>query len=131
MSLNFWVNYLFLAWTFQKIKLISQRYFQLFFFLLGYSRKNPNRGGWGYNFLKTPHGIFRFVTLKILRNCVTPLGNSNVKNQDPWKFHMSFSWTSLEIHLFFNWPLEFPHTFSSVPLEILYPQPPLFGLFLE
>ena len=27
------------------------------------------------------------------------LGNSNIENQHPWKFHMSFSWTPLEIPL--------------------------------
>ena len=29
--------------------------------------------------------------LEIFQNCLTPLGNSKVKNQDPWKFHMGFS----------------------------------------
>ena len=31
-----------------------------------------------------------------------PLGNSKSKNQDPWKFHMVFSWLPLEIQLFFK-----------------------------
>ena len=53
-----------------------------------------------YFFEKTA-GIFRFVTLRleipdkqpldILQNCVTPLGNSKLKNQDPWIFHIIFS----------------------------------------
>ena len=29
--------------------------------------------------------------LEILQNCLTPIGNCKVKNQDPWKFHMVFS----------------------------------------
>ena len=29
--------------------------------------------------------------LEILQNYGTPLGNSKVKNQQPWKFHMNFS----------------------------------------
>ena len=73
---------------------------------MGYSRKNPR-----YTFLKTPPGIFKFVTftlrnpkenkvsllhLETLQNCVAPLANSKVKNQKThgWKFHrqhMSFS----------------------------------------
>ena len=39
-----------------------------------------------------------------LQICVTPIGNSNVKNQDPWKFHIvihSLSWTHLEAPLLF------------------------------
>ena len=39
---------------------------------------------------------------KFLLNCVTPLWNFMVKNQDPWKFH------------FFKWPLEFPLALSSI-----------------
>ena len=82
---------------------------------MGYSIKNPNRrDGLGYTFLKSPTGNFRFVTLpqeipekngfypwEILQICVTPLGNSKVKNQDPWKFCISFSWTPLEFPLLF------------------------------
>ena len=59
---------------------------------LGYSRKNPNRVCWGNTFLKTTLGIFRFVTLplEIPPNCVTPIGISKAKNQDPWIFHTIF-----------------------------------------
>ena len=39
--------------------------------------------------------------LEILQNSVTPLGNSKAKNQDPWKFHMIFSSSPLEIPLRF------------------------------
>ena len=50
-------------------------------------------------FSKKP-GIFRSVTLpkenkhsllEILQNYSAPLGNSKVKNQDIWKFYISFS----------------------------------------
>ena len=55
---------------------------------------------WLYT-LKNSPGIYRFVTLhleipeeailslEILQNCMMPLGNSKIKNHDPWKFHMS------------------------------------------
>ena len=59
-------------------------------------------------------GFYRFVTLpldipeenelslpEILQSFVTPLGNSKVKNQEPWKFNNMFSWTPLEIFLLF------------------------------
>ena len=39
--------------------------------------------------------------LEILQNCVTPLGSSKAKNQDPWKFHIVFSLSLLEIPLLF------------------------------
>ena len=55
-------------------------------------------------FWNPPSGIFRFVTLsleipektsfhplEILQSCVPRLGNPKVKNQDPRKFHISFS----------------------------------------
>ena len=35
--------------------------------------------------------------LEILKDCVTSLGNSKVKNQNPWKFHMSFFLKLVEI----------------------------------
>ena len=51
--------------------------------------------------------------LEIPRCCVTSLGNSKVKNQDSWKFHISFSWTSLIDAwnfqmLFLQYPWKFP-----------------------
>ena len=80
---------------------------------MGYSRKNANMGGGGggpgYTFLETPaplnpprnFKIFHFALrnsrenklspLEILQNCITPLGNSKVKNQDTWKIRMIFS----------------------------------------
>ena len=85
----------------------------------GYSRKNAR--SWWYTFLKKNLSIFRFATLpleilektsfqfhlwkfcKIVTH--TLFGNSRVKNQaqDPWRrFHISFSWTALEIPLLFK-----------------------------
>ena len=54
---------------------------------------------------------------------------SKVKNQDPWKFHIIFSWSPEKLWLFFNWALEFAHAISSIRLEIPCPQPSLFGFF--
>ena len=84
-----------------------------FSYTMGYSRKKPKRGGWGHTFLNPP-GIFHFFyfspgnfrqnkapPLEIPQNCVTFLGNSNTKNQDPWKFHIIFFWSILEIPLHF------------------------------
>ena len=88
---------------------------------MGYStKKKKERRGWGYTFLKKKNPrIFTFVTLswEILQNCVTPLGNSKVKNHDPWKFHKFFVntlWNSISIltdlwnfHMFFfQYPLK-------------------------
>ena len=59
-------------------------------------------GGLRIYFLKNLPEDFRFVTLpleipektsfhlEIQQNCVTSLRNSKVKNQNSWKFHMSF-----------------------------------------
>ena len=43
--------------------------------------------------LRGPPGNFRFITLppEILQICATPHGKSKLKNQDPLKFHISFS----------------------------------------
>ena len=84
------------------------------FSVLGYSRKKTNRRGWGYTFLKLllleilylwlylrNSAENKLLPLEILQNCVTPLGNSKVKNQDPWELQMSFSWIPLEIPLLF------------------------------
>ena len=89
---------------------------------MAYSRKNLNRWGgvdtlfWKLDFLA------RFVTLpweilektsfypwksEILRNCVPPLGNSKVKNQDPRKFHIGFSLKPQKFHFFLIGPWDF------------------------
>ena len=109
---------------------------------MGYSRKNPNRRGWGYTFLKSPPGNFRFVTL--LQEI------PEKKSFYPWRL-CKFVWHPSEIpkpktkthgnsalgflehpwnsHFFFNWPLEFPRVFSSRLPEIPCPQPPCLDLF--
>ena len=66
---------------------------------MGYSRKKKQTGG--------------FEDMKIVQNCITSLGNSITKNQDPWKFHITFSWS----------PMEILHAISLITLEIPYPQP--------
>ena len=104
--------------------------------------------GWGYTFLKGPSGSFRFVTLSLenpgkqafthwklceVADCVKLLRSSKIKKQDPWEFHMSFSWTPLEIQLLFIWTLEFSHVLSSIPLKFPWPQASLslFGFRLR
>ena len=117
------------------------------FLQLGYSRKNPNREGLWYTFLKNTE-IFRFATLtleileetgfhhwKLLKNCVTPLGNYKVKNarpmeiphefflstpqnstsllNDPWNFHMlllQYPWKFHVLNLYFFWNSPFKHS---------------------
>ena len=84
-----------------------------------------------YTFLKPPplSGNFRFVTLPLeilektsfhsWKSCKIAchnfeIGNFKVKNQDPRKFHVSFSLKPPEI---FNWILGFSRALSSIPLE--------------
>ena len=46
-------------------------------------------------------------------------GNHKTRNQDPWKFQMTFYWSPLEILLLFHLPsLLFLHAIFSIPLEI-------------
>ena len=77
---------------------------------------------------KEPY-ISTFVTLslEILQNCVTPFGNSKVKNQDPQVFCKH----TLKFQFCFNWPLEFSHPLFSITPEIpCHPaQPPSLGFF--
>ena len=114
---------------------------------MGYSRKNSNRGGWGYTFLKPPLEFFIFLfypwkfqtkqssTLDISQNCVRSTGNSKVKNKDPWKFHIFFFGHPWKFHIFFlvtlgNFtsflinPKQIPHGIYLITLEIPYPQHP-------
>ena len=71
-------------------------------------------GGLRTYFFEKPPGIFHFFyfnpgnskqnkasSLEIPQNCVISLGISKAKNQDPWKFHIIFSWPPLEIPLCF------------------------------
>ena len=44
---------------------------------MGYSRKNPNREGWGYTFLKTPWNFFT-LTLEV----------PDKTKLNPWIFHI-------------------------------------------
>ena len=96
-----------------------------------YSRKKQAGGLRTYFF---DHWIFLFIyftpgnsrqikapPLEIVQICVTSLGNSKTKNQDPWKFHIIFSWS----------PLDIPQAISLIPLKIQYPQHPLFVFFSE
>ena len=70
-------------------------------FTLSYSRKNPNKRGWGYTFLKKT--VSRFVTLpsKSLDKTklhawkfhkIVELINSTLFLIDPWKFPLLFLW---------------------------------------
>ena len=126
------------------INVLSQVY------LLGYSRKKTNRGGWGYTFLKIPLEVFIFFTWllkfpdkklnpwifhKIVLN---PWEIPRPKAKTPGNSTLFFLGHPRKFHFVFNWPLEIPHAISLIPLEIPYPQPspppipsPLFGFFLE
>ena len=96
------------------------------------------QGVWGYNFLKTPWKFYicdftfgnsgenKLSPLEIQQNCVTLLGNSKVKNQDPCHGNstLDFTWTPPgNSASFLIDPPEFPHFLSSIPLEISCPQP--------
>ena len=113
---------------------------------LGYSRKNPNRWGiWWIYFSEKPlefldlslylqklwrKQAFTPWKLEILQNCVPPLGNSNVKNQDPRKFHISFSLKPQKLHFFFNWTLGFLSVFSlEWKFHVFNPWPPYLDFF--
>ena len=104
-------------------------------------QKNPSREDEDILLWKNS-GIFRFrfLTLSleipektnfrswIFRKIVlpTPLGNSNSNNQDPWKFHVTFSWSPPRISAyFFSIPLEIP---GRQPPS---PPPPHVWIFLE
>ena len=75
---------------------------------MGYSRKKQT-GGLKTYFCEPPPGTFHFsyLPLEISNRRVQPLeiirsfGNSKVKNQDHWKFHIIFYGSPLEISLCF------------------------------
>ena len=79
---------------------------------MGYSRKDPNRGAEDILLWKLP-GTFHFFTLPleipdktklnpcIFHKIVRFLTNFKAKKKDPWKFHIIFSWSPLEIPLYF------------------------------
>ena len=94
-----WTNFVFIIALFLPLRIG----------LLKKKSKHGAGGSWGYTFLKKRARIFKFVTLplenpeKTPRNfaTLTPFGSFKFKNQDPRKFHMSFSWTLLEVSLLF------------------------------
>ena len=58
-----------------------------------------------FRFVTLSYGNFgqnKTLPLQIPWNCVTPLGNSNTKNGDLWKFNVIFSWSIPEIPLLFQ-----------------------------
>ena len=92
------------------------------FSILCYSRKKPNMAGrrwpggeesediiywkpsWNCSFFYFTSGNSRqkkAQPLDIPQNCVRSLGNSKVKNKNPWKFHIIFASPLLEIPLRF------------------------------
>ena len=120
-----------MKWTFHAKEIDWKRYLALKL-KMGYSsRKNPNRWGFGdILFWKKPWN-FRFFTLPLeilqrkqsfipgkstkLCDMVTLLGNSNAKDQNPWKFLMILPGSPPEIpHFFFKWLLELPQALSSI-----------------
>ena len=84
---------------------------------MGYSRKNPNGtediGSYFFNETLECLGLslypwkfqrkqsFTSSPQENPENCITRIGNSKTKEQDPWKFHMIFSLSPLENQLFF------------------------------
>ena len=79
---------------------------------IGLFQEKSNQEGSGYTFLTSSWNFEichvalgnsrenRLSPLEILQNCVTPLGNFKVKNQEPSKIYDSF-YTPLEISLLF------------------------------
>ena len=75
--------------------------------------EKSKQGGWRHTFVKTPLEFFIFLIypwkfqtkraqpLEILQIFIRSFGNSKVKNQDHWKFHIIFYWSPLEISLCF------------------------------
>ena len=59
---------------------------------------------WNFSFLYFNTGNSRqnkAKPLDIPQNCVRFLENSKAKDKDPWKFHIIFSWSPLEVPLCF------------------------------
>ena len=69
--------------------------------------------------------------LDIPQSCVRSFGNSKAKNKDPWKFHIIFSWSSLEILLptFLINPCKFHMLFLWNPWKFHILNPPSLDFF--
>ena len=101
---------------------------------LSYSRKNLNREVENILFWKLPWNFWichftvrnfrenKLLPLEILRNCLKPLRNFKVKNQDPWRLHDIFLCTPGNSTSFLIDPWNF-QVLSSISLEIPCPQP--------
>ena len=103
----------------RKVNITTQ--LPMILFTIRLFRKNPNVWLSWYNFLKTPHGIFRYATSplenpektrfypcwKFCRIVVWHAWKFQHQKPRPWKFHMSFSWTPLEIPLLLIDPWNF------------------------
>ena len=75
--------------------------------------EKSKQGGWRHTFVKTPLESFIFLIypwkvqtkraqpLEIPQIFIRSFGNSKLKNQDHWKFHIIFYWSPLEISLCF------------------------------
>ena len=109
----------------------------------GLFQKNPNKGGWGYTFMKKNPGIFRFVTLSLEIRKKTSFHRwkfCKLCGRYPfWKFQRQkprlreiplsvFLEQPWKFHFFFNWLLELPHALSSIPLEIPCSRHPPYSL---
>ena len=79
---------------------------------MGYSRKNSNRGVWGYTFLKILLEFFIFFTLpqeipdktKLIhlhKIVLDPFWKFQGQKQTPLEIPSNFPWSSLEIPLCF------------------------------
>ena len=88
----------------------------------------------GQKWWKTPR-IFTFVSLPLeipdkvklhpwefYKIMLHPL-EFQVKNQEPWRFHIIFSGSPFQTPLLFYWPLRFPHSVFLITLELPCPQP--------
>ena len=102
----------------------------------GLFQKKSKQGGLRIYFLKTSLKFFIFLlypwkfktkqssTLDIPQNCVRSLKNSKAKNKDPWKSHIIFSCSHLEIRLHLINPLKFHMLFLWCPWKFHILDPP-------
>ena len=72
-------------------------------YIMGYSRKNPDRGGLRIYFFEKPLEVFIFLIYRWkfqIKQCSTP-GNSTKFCQTPWKFQVEKQSPLLEIRQYF------------------------------